>query len=135
LQFGRLPNWRPGATWLRLSIARLVDQPLFKAGDKKETQLSSLGGAIVAMAAMALTSSAVAGPAACGKRVNNTHAKLLECVTVERVRAHQAAFQTHADANNGIRTYGQTRQGQLPQAGVGAGAGVLGLAPAAVIAG
>ena len=52
------------------------------------------------------TQLASAGPAACDNRVNNTHAKLLECVTVEGVREHQAAFQAIADANNGIRTSG-----------------------------
>ena len=49
---------------------------------------------------------ASAGSPSCGKRVNNTHGKLLECVTVEGVRGHQAAFQAIADANNGIRTSG-----------------------------
>jgi aminopeptidase Y len=49
---------------------------------------------------------ALAGTAACDSRVNNTFDKLLECVTVEGVREHQAAFQAIADANNGIRTSG-----------------------------
>lgn len=57
-------------------------------------------------AAFAFAPSAFAGPEACDTRVNNTHAKLLECVTLEGVRAHQAAFQAIADANNGIRTSG-----------------------------
>jgi Zn-dependent M28 family amino/carboxypeptidase len=47
-----------------------------------------------------------AGPEACDVRVNNTHAKLLECVTLEGVRAHQAAFQAIADANGGHRFSG-----------------------------
>lgn len=47
-----------------------------------------------------------AGPAACNTRVNNTLAKLMECVTVDGVRTHQAALQAVADANNGIRTSG-----------------------------
>jgi hypothetical protein len=38
--------------------------------------------------------------------VNNTHAKLLQCVTVEGVREHQAAFQEIADANGGTRASG-----------------------------
>ena len=50
--------------------------------------------------------SAMAGPAACGSRVNNTHAKLLECVTLEGARAHQAALQAIADANDGTRATG-----------------------------
>lgn len=57
-------------------------------------------------AAFAFAPSASAGPEACDTRVNNTHAKLLECVTLEGVRLHQAAFQAIADANNGIRTSG-----------------------------
>lgn len=48
----------------------------------------------------------LAGPKSCEKRVNNTQSKLQECVTVEGVREHQAAFQAIADANNGIRTSG-----------------------------
>lgn len=47
-----------------------------------------------------------AGPAACKNRNNNTHAKLLECVTLEGVREHQAAFQAIADANGGTRAAG-----------------------------
>jgi Zn-dependent M28 family amino/carboxypeptidase len=49
---------------------------------------------------------AVQSAAACDSRVNNTHSKLLECVTLEGVRAHQAALQAIADAHNGIRTSG-----------------------------
>lgn len=48
----------------------------------------------------------LAGNEACDTRVNNTFNKLLECVTVEGVREHQAAFQAIADANGGIRTSG-----------------------------
>lgn len=54
----------------------------------------------------AFAPSAFAGSEACDTRVNNTHEKLLECVTLEGVRSHQAAFQAIADANNGIRTSG-----------------------------
>jgi Zn-dependent M28 family amino/carboxypeptidase len=42
----------------------------------------------------------------CSKRNNNTFKKLLECVTLDGVRARQAALQAIADANNGIRTSG-----------------------------
>lgn len=52
---------------------------------------------------LALTSQ---GSASCDSRVNNTFNKLLECVTLDGVRAHQAAFQTHADANGGNRFAG-----------------------------
>ena len=54
----------------------------------------------------AFASTAFAGEEACDTRVNNTFQKLLECVTVDGVREHQAAFQAIADANNGIRTSG-----------------------------
>jgi Zn-dependent M28 family amino/carboxypeptidase len=46
------------------------------------------------------------GAASCGTRVNNTHAKLLECVSVAGVRRHQAALQAIADANGGVRAAG-----------------------------
>ena len=49
---------------------------------------------------------ASAGPKACDSRVNNTIEKLLECVTVDGVREHQAAFQAAADANDGTRASG-----------------------------
>lgn len=46
---------------------------------------------------------AVADIEDCGERVNNSVGKLLECVTLDGVRAHQAAFQVIADANGGTR--------------------------------
>jgi Zn-dependent M28 family amino/carboxypeptidase len=51
---------------------------------------------------------AVAAPpqAACDTRTNNTYAKVLECVTLEGVREHQAALQEIADANGGNRAAG-----------------------------
>lgn len=55
---------------------------------------------------LAFVPGAMAGPAACDTRVNNTFAKLLECVTLGGVREHQAAFQAIADANGGIRASG-----------------------------
>jgi aminopeptidase Y len=57
-------------------------------------------------ATIGTASPATAGSAACDSRVNNTHAKLLECVTLAGVRAHQSVLQAIADANNGIRTSG-----------------------------
>ena len=66
--------------------------------------------ATLAFSANPVQAGSVAGPAAaapsCENRNNNTHAKLLECVTLEGVREHQAALQAIADANNGIRTSG-----------------------------
>ena len=61
---------------------------------------------LVILVALMAAQLAAAGPAACGQRVNNTHDKLLECVTIDGVRAHQAAFQAAADANGGTRAAG-----------------------------
>ena len=58
------------------------------------------------VAAMFIFASTVLANQACENRVNNTFKKLLECVNVDGVREHQAAFQAIADANNGIRTSG-----------------------------
>jgi Zn-dependent M28 family amino/carboxypeptidase len=60
---------------------------------------------MVAAACVAVTTPAAASPA-CDSRVNNTLNKLLECVDLEGVREHQAAFQLIADANNGTRVSG-----------------------------
>jgi len=61
---------------------------------------------ILSMLALVPASPATAGGKSCESRVNNTTKKLLECVTVDGVREHQAAFQAIADANGGIRTSG-----------------------------
>ena len=47
-----------------------------------------------------------AGPRSCDNRVNNTMNKLLECVTLDGAREHQAALQLIADDNFDIRTSG-----------------------------
>ncbi len=73
---------------------------------KKSIFTGTAGCAIAAASAVMFANPATAGPQGCNTRVNNTHAKLLECVTVEGVRAHQAALQAIADAHNGIRTSG-----------------------------
>ena len=54
----------------------------------------------------ALRAQALAAGAACANRANNTFDKLLECVTLDGVRSHQAAFQAIADANGGTRAAG-----------------------------
>ena len=65
-----------------------------------------LAFALLAATLVGVVPSASAGPMSCDKRVNNTVAKLVECVTIEGVRAHQAAFQAAADANDGTRAAG-----------------------------
>jgi Zn-dependent M28 family amino/carboxypeptidase len=63
---------------------------------------------LVALCALlALAPGAVLAQAGnCATRANNTFDKLLDCVTLGEVRAHQAALQAIADANNGLRTSG-----------------------------
>jgi Zn-dependent M28 family amino/carboxypeptidase len=62
---------------------------------------------LVTIAVSALTAvPAAAGPQSCTKRNNDTISKLLECVTLQGVREHQAAFQAIADANGGNRFSG-----------------------------
>jgi Zn-dependent M28 family amino/carboxypeptidase len=61
------------------------------------------------LAALLSAPAAVAAPAdICDKRNNNTYQKLLECVTLEGVREHQAQFQKIAD-NNDDPFYPRTR--------------------------
>jgi len=69
----------------------------------------ALAGMVVLAATMVGAPAVAAAPptaAICDARANNSHSKLLECVTLEGVREHQAAFQAIADANGGIRTSG-----------------------------
>ena len=73
------------------------------------TRLRALALTVGVIAAgMATASSASAKPAqnGCDNRNNNTYEKILECVRVEGVREHQAAFQAIADANGGNRSAG-----------------------------
>jgi aminopeptidase Y len=62
--------------------------------------------AAIFVSGFAVAPRVLAGPESCDVRVNNTFQKLLDCVTLEGVRQHQAALQAIADANNGIRTSG-----------------------------
>jgi Zn-dependent M28 family amino/carboxypeptidase len=55
---------------------------------------------------LALPGLSTAQSEACNDRTNNTSAKLQQCVTLDGVRAHQAAFQAIADANGGTRAAG-----------------------------
>jgi len=56
--------------------------------------------------ALSLPSAGGAAPPGCASRTNTTYQQLLTCVTLEGVRAHQAAFQAIADANGGTRAAG-----------------------------
>ena len=55
---------------------------------------------------LAVAPAVSAGTEDCDIRDNNTIKKLLECVTVEGAREHQAALQAIADANGGTRVSG-----------------------------
>ena len=75
----------------------------------KGTRLSAIALTVGMLAAgVATAGTAVATPAqsGCDNRNNNTYAKILECVRLEGVREHQAAFQAIADANGGNRSAG-----------------------------
>ena len=70
-----------------------------------------IGAVVAAAAASALSFTPLVQAApkpspACDTRVNNTHAKLMECITLEGVREHQKALQSIADANGGTRVSG-----------------------------
>jgi len=57
---------------------------------------------VIALLTMALPAAATSAPPGCTNRTNNTYAKVLDCVTVEGVRAHQAEFQRIANANDDL---------------------------------
>lgn len=58
--------------------------------------------ATVALTSVSTASAGVATPD-CATQVNDTPELLMDCVTIDGVRAHQQAFQDHADANDGTR--------------------------------
>jgi Zn-dependent M28 family amino/carboxypeptidase len=60
----------------------------------------------VFVSALGMAPAVFAGAESCDLRVNDNHKKLLECVTLDGVREHQAALQAIADANGGIRAAG-----------------------------
>jgi hypothetical protein len=70
---------------------------------RKRVRLRVLSTVAAALLSVALLPGQAAGAqpgTACDVRANNTFEKLLECVTLEGVREHQAAFQAIADAND-----------------------------------
>jgi Zn-dependent M28 family amino/carboxypeptidase len=64
--------------------------------------------AAVALTALVAVNSALAqvSQRACDRRNNNTYQKILECIRLDQVREHQAAFQQIADDNGGNRFSG-----------------------------
>ena len=88
------------------------------SGTRRRSTGWRTSAAVVSAAALALAPAttalakpkAPARPAAasnaCANANNNTYAKVLDCITVEGVREHQAALQAVADANGGTRASG-----------------------------
>jgi Zn-dependent M28 family amino/carboxypeptidase len=71
------------------------------AGPKPIATFGLLVALVTALIAIAVPASAgAASPTACKNRTNTTYQALLECVTLDGVRAHQAAFQEIAEAND-----------------------------------
>jgi Peptidase family M28/PA domain len=71
-----------------------------RSGSSRRMSVRIVQVAVLALLAALLLPmpAALAAPAdACDRRSNNTYQKLLECVTLEGVREHQAAFQKIAD--------------------------------------
>ena len=75
---------------------------------KRRRRLAALSAvaALVMVLLPATAASAAPSQAACDSRDNNTYQKLLQCVRLDEVRAHQNAFQRIADANGGNRAAG-----------------------------
>ena len=73
----------------------------------RNTRIAAVfASAALVVAAGVSANIATAAPAACATRVNNTIARLLECVDLAGVREHQAALQSIADANGSTRVSG-----------------------------
>src|SRR5687768_8949027 len=68
--------------------------------------LAACGGGGDDAAPAADAQASIASAASCANRSSNNFNKLLECVTLAGVRAHQAALQAIADANGGTRAAG-----------------------------
>ena len=79
-----------------------------RPGRRLSGRFGILMALVIAAQAMVVAPVAAAPPPpeVCDVRVNDNQKKLLECVTLDGVREHQAALQAIADANNGIRTSG-----------------------------
>src|SRR5512134_168542 len=68
--------------------------------------LGSIGVLVAVTVGAPVVTAAPPTQAICEARTNDNLKKLLECVTLEGVREHQASFQAIANANGGVRTSG-----------------------------
>ena len=75
---------------------------LFRSPGRASARTAAVGvlGLVIAALLPVQTASAAPGTA-CANRTNNTYSKLLECVTLQGVREHQAQLQKIADNNDG----------------------------------
>jgi Zn-dependent M28 family amino/carboxypeptidase len=75
---------------------------------RRTTVLASITGLVAAslLVIAPVAPASGASPGTCDSRTNDTLKKLLECVTLDGVREHQAALQAIADANDGNRAAG-----------------------------
>ncbi len=73
---------------------------------RRAVRAGLVAAAVLATTVMPAAAAAAPSQSGCDTRNNNTYDKLLECVRVEGVREHQAAFQAIADANGGTRAAG-----------------------------
>ena len=82
---------------------------LFGTTERASARVAPVAVLTLALAMLLPASAAVAAPVdACDQRANNTYQKLLECMTLEGVREHQAEFQKIAD-NSDDPVYPGTR--------------------------
>ena len=74
---------------------------LFGSGGRATARNAAVAALGLAAAALLPVQAAEAAPGnACDRQANNTYQKLLDCVTLEGVREHQAAFQRIAEEND-----------------------------------
>jgi Peptidase family M28/PA domain len=74
-----------------------------RSGSPRRTSIRVVQVAVLALLAallLPMPAALAAPPDPCERRANNTYRKLLECVTLEGVREHQAALQEIADKND-----------------------------------
>ncbi len=99
----RSRRFSPGGVWTSIAVIAVALAGCGGGTDGESGAGPSASGASLKAATSGSSSSS---SSSCDARVNNTLGKLLECVTLDGVREHQAALQAIADANGGIRTSG-----------------------------
>src|SRR5262245_40333664 len=88
------------------SSVRVESQSITRNGGCMSSRKAGLVALLAAVLGLAVSASAPGASPSCESRPNNTFDKLLDCVTLDGARAHQAALQAIATANNGSRQSG-----------------------------